>query len=119
MAIELRRVVLSANEFGSAVASFKRANDNFLPAGTVVECGVNQDASGRVKLRVVGAGPEELQQIVIPPATLTEILIRFCIENNVSLPRIGRKRAVAHGDRAALEVHLGEPEGALSAAGVG
>jgi hypothetical protein len=119
VAIELRRVILSANDFGSAIASFKRANDDFLPAGTVVECRVNQDASGRVKLRVPGAGPEELQQIVIPPATLTEILIRFCIENNISLPRIGRKRAVAHGDRAALEVHLGEPEGALSAAGVG
>ena len=119
MAIELRRVILSANEFGSAVASFKRANDNFLPAGTVVECGVNQDASGRVKLRVVGAGPEELQQIVIPPATLTEILIRFCIENNIALPRVARKRAVAHGDRAALEVHLGELEGTFTVAGVG
>lgn len=119
MAIELRRVILSSNEFTSAIASFKRANDNFMPAGTVIECGVNQDASGRVKLRVPGSGPEELQQIVIPPATLTEILIRFCIENNISLPRVRKKRAVAHGDRAALEVHLGEPEGVLSAVGVG
>jgi hypothetical protein len=54
----------------------------------------------------VEVGGDATRDVTIAQPMLTDVLIRFCLENNVALPRSGRKRAVGHAGQAALEIHV-------------
>jgi len=108
MAREMRRIILSQQEFAEALGSYRRAYEGFLPSGTIVECGLNSEAKARVKVQMPAELGAEVRDFYLDQAAVTNVLIRFCMENNISLPRVGAKRAVAHAGDASLEIRLGD-----------
>lgn len=106
MALEIRRIILAQDEVLAALKSYRRTNPDFLPQGDIVECKVNPDVTLTAKLKMSYGKSEQIAEFPCDTATLTEILIRYCIENNVPIPRRGRKTAVHHGGHAALEIRL-------------
>jgi hypothetical protein len=106
MAIEIRRIILSRDEIVSALVSYRRANEGSIPAGAIKDCEVGREASGLIKMQPGTESGELTRDVTISQAMLTDVLIRFCLENNVVLPRSGRKRAVGHAGQAALEIHV-------------
>lgn len=106
MVTEIRRIILSRDELLCALVSFRRANEGAIPAGAIKNCDVGRDATGLIQIE---QGPEHgdaARDVTIAQPMLTDVLIRFCLENNVALPRTGRKRAVGHAGQAALEIHV-------------
>ena len=110
MAVELRRIILSRDELSSALVSFRRANEGSIPAGAIKDCEVGRDATCLIKIEPSSDSGDAMRDVTIAPPTLTDVLIRFCLENNVALPRSGRKRAVGHAGQAALEIHVDDVE---------
>jgi hypothetical protein len=116
MAREMRRIILSQQEFADALGSYRRAYQGFLPSGAIVECGVNSEAKARVKVQMATESGAEVRDFYLDQVAVTNVLIRFCIENNISLPRVGAKRAVAHAGEPSLEIRLGDIDPAVAVA---
>jgi hypothetical protein len=103
---EHREIIFSPEELESAVRSYARVTPRFLPVAEHVAC--SHDGAGGLTITVQATYGATVQEMSIEakPADIEALLIRFCLENNVMLPRAGRKRVVAHEDGLALLIEL-------------
>jgi hypothetical protein len=103
---EHREIIFSLQELESAVRSYARVTPRFLPVGEQIAC--SPDASGGLAITVHATYGATVQEMVIEvrPEDIEALLIRFCLENNVMLPRAGQKRVVGHEDGLALFIDL-------------
>jgi hypothetical protein len=97
MPIERRQIMLSEPELLQAIQSYRRVHPDFLPHGELKELGLKPSADGGVHLIIdVSMIYGQARQIIRiePVATdIIELLIRCCLENNIPIPRAGRKSA--------------------------
>ena len=107
MAKELRKIILSPDELAIALDSYKRTNFDFLPVGKIVNCEIKANAPVVVGINSTGADTEKSSQFVIKPADLLEPLIKYCIENNIMLPRNSRKTVLVGDEQAVLFIQIG------------
>ena len=78
MASELRQIVLSDEEFTSSLNSFRRTHVDFLPTGEIVKWEAGDNGTLDVTVNIKGG-------------STIDILVRFCMENNIPVPRAGDK----------------------------
>ena len=98
MPIERRQIMLSESELLHAIQSYRRVRPSFLPNGDVnglvLEPGTEK-SSIRLAIGVTMMYGQTRQTIQIEPkdTDIVELLIRCCLENNIPIPRAGRKSA--------------------------
>ncbi len=110
MATELRRIFFDPAELLEATQSYLRANVEIIGAVTVVSVKAGKDGSLAVGF-VRPTQPGQPQgDITLQPEQALDLLVRFCLENNIPMPRQGTKAAVACGDSIALQIKLGNPQ---------
>jgi hypothetical protein len=97
MPIERRQIMLSEPELLQAIQSYRRMHPDFLPHGELKELGLKPSADGGVQLTIdVSMIYGQMRQIIrIEPVAkdIVERLVRCCLENNIPIPRAGRKSA--------------------------
>jgi len=97
MPIERRQIMLSEPELLQAIQSYRRVHPDFLPDGELNELGVKPSADGGVHLTIdVSMVYGQMRQVLrIEPVAkdIVELLVRCCLENNIPIPRAGRKSA--------------------------
>ena len=98
MPIERRQIILSEKELLQAIRAYSRMRTDFLPHGEVIGFTLEPTArDGGVHLTVdVGMIYGQTRQTIsiqTAEADIIELLIRCCLENNIPIPKIGRKSA--------------------------
>jgi hypothetical protein len=107
---EIRRIIISNDELLLAFASYSRKTPNFLPPGKLLSCtphgspGVESEVRIRIEtnfnnliknIELVYRGVDVLQPIIL-----------YCLENNITLPREGRKVFMVVESQANLMIDL-------------
>ena len=96
MPIERRQIMLSESEVLHAIQIYHRTRPDFLPHGEVTGVTFRPTAEGNgVRLTIsVGMIYGQTRQTINIEAEESDVvglLIRCCLENNIPIPRIGRK----------------------------
>lgn len=108
MPLELRKIFLTGDELIDGLKSFRRVNEDFLPQGDIVSTKINEDLTVGVSVRAAYRGGTQDADFTVGKDDLLEILIRFCIENNIPIPRQGAKKVIGVSNRLGLEIRVGK-----------
>ena len=106
MPIEFRRIVLDDDELILALRAFRRVRKELLPQGEILD--VKPADDGGITIRVESPMPadDNVTTVTLPTKYLVSAMVRFCIENNIVIPRQG-KRSAGHTTKGwALEMLL-------------
>jgi hypothetical protein len=108
---EMRKIIMSKDEVIAALESYKRSDFEFLPPGKITSCELKAGAPVTVGIETSFASKIQTTEFSIDPPRLLEPMIRFCLENNIVLPRNSKKSALVGDNQAALYIQIGS-EGA-------
>lgn len=101
MVEEIRRIMFTQEELVTAFDSYRRATPGFLPAGQIVSC-TPSDHAISVALKTDTASPT--LDYTFKGSEAIRPLIRFCLENNIMMPRAGQKSLYVRNGAASLYV---------------
>jgi len=110
MAEELRYIMVSNEDFLSGVQSYRRTHTDFLPAGDLDKWALGTGKSVDITMTVSGGSTKNQMTFKIEAQHVTEILVRFCIENNIPVPLAGIKDWFVRNDKIALRIFLNAEE---------
>jgi hypothetical protein len=92
MSIERREIILTGNELPDAVRAHARGETDFLPIGIITDIAVHTDEEPvAVTIKLQGAAAAEPVRVLLDKDKCMDVLLRFCLERNIPLPRAGRK----------------------------
>ncbi len=96
---------MSLDEVCQAYECYQRGTPDFLPKATIMAC---KTADGAVILTVErnDGGSPQRQEITFKGFDIFKPMIRFCIENNISLPRDGEKSILIEEGKVILHMEL-------------
>ena len=103
MVQELRRISFTKAETLAALEGYRRMTENFLPPGTITAFEMLSATSIKVAIQTDLPTPEV---IILQEDKVAQPLIRFCLENNIPLPRSGRKSVTVTPEAVCLTVAL-------------
>ncbi len=110
MATELRRIFLSSDELLKATHSYLRVNVELVGAVSVSSTHVCKDGTLSVRFVRTAQPGKPKGDILLQKEQVVELLIRFCMENNIPIPRNGKKAVVVRDRGIALQIKVGELE---------
>jgi hypothetical protein len=105
MVMDIRRITLTEYELTAALMSYQRVTPEFYPSGKIVECKPTNDGKILAILENDSQSPRRWE-VTLKAVEALKPLIRFCLENNVMLPRNGQKSVSIADNRVALYVVL-------------
>lgn len=106
MTRELRRITLSAQELTEAVGGYRKVDNKFLPPGKICEVAATAEhVTTKIEMKYVDS--VHVLEFNIPYVKLTDVLINFCVERGIPVPRVGKKSAVLVESEVALEINVG------------
>jgi hypothetical protein len=112
MPVERRQILLSDEELTHAVEAYRGVNPGFLPQGDLLQVkvgpGAGDHAAGAVAVAITirmcyGQSQQEVD-VPIREIDVMHLLIRFCLENNIPIPRLGTKSAALIDGTLALQI---------------
>ncbi len=110
MPIERRTISLLGDELQQAVEAFRRVTPDALPTGALRAVRVEDDGTGApvvtVFVQTRGGTDEQSTSTRLRDATVLSLLIRFCLENNIPIPKRGKKMVAVVGGLLTLIVDL-------------
>jgi len=104
MVQEVRHIILSKDEMISALECHSRMTPNFLPKGKIVDFDILAENSIMVTVETEPDAQEA--SVIFTDLKLIYALIRFCVENNIMLPREGRKTVMIGPSSVSLCINL-------------
>jgi hypothetical protein len=111
MPIERREISLHTHELMQAVASYARQTPGALPVGEILGVCPSQASSGRPSVVVsvmLSAEPDGPPiDVRLTYESVFELLIRFCREEGIPMPRSGKKEARVVGALLTLLIEQG------------
>jgi hypothetical protein len=107
MVKEMRKIILTKDELITALDAYKRSDFEFLPPGKIIGCALKAGEPVTVALETMYANKIQATEFNLEPQRLLEPMIRFCLENNIVLPRNSKKSALIGDDQAALYIQIG------------
>lgn len=105
MVQEVRDIMLSMDEVKDAFIGYQRIAPDFLPKGTIVACGT-ADESVVLSIELGYGGVPQKTEFVFKGLDVLKPLIRYCIENNIMLPRDGKKSILYRDDKILMHIEL-------------
>ncbi len=103
---DLRRVSFSKEELLCAFEAYSRKTPGFLPEGLLLNCTPRLTTEEGCSISATINTPSGNKELVFRDTEVLQVLILFCIENNVMLPRDGQKLFVVMDAHACLLVEL-------------
>jgi len=107
---DLRRIVFSNEELQWAFEAYARRMPEFLPTGKLLSCVPVGQAGTESAVRIImltdEGGEKKEAELIYRGTDVLQPLILFCLENNVMLPRDGRKAFLVVDASANLIIEL-------------
>lgn len=88
---ELRQIILTKDEVVSAINSYKRTSPEALPQGDVLSYSANTNGGIKIGMKIYYGANEQNLDIDLNGTHIVQLLAKFCIENNIMLPRNAEK----------------------------
>lgn len=101
MVQEVRRIMFTQDELVAAFECYRRVTPNFLPPGSLVSCVVAENSICAI-VKSTPQGPTI--DYTFKGMEAVKPLIRFCIENNIMMPRDGQKSLYVKDGAASLYI---------------
>ena len=105
MVQDLRNIVLSLDEVKSAFKCYQRVAPDYFPTEAIADCKVTEEAVV-VKLESIADSTLPPREHIFRGVEILKPLIRFCIENNIMLPRDGKKSVLLQDGKVILHIQL-------------
>jgi hypothetical protein len=106
MVQEIRKMIFSSGELLSAFDAYGRTNSKFLPGGKLIACAPVDEDGVRLKIAMQYGSSTHEVEFVYRGVDVLRPLVLFCIENNVMLPRDGKKGFSIVEGQAVLTIEL-------------
>jgi len=106
MATEMRSIILSNAEFASSLNSFRRTHEDVLPNGEIVSWAAADKQAMDITISIKGGSTVNQMVFTIENRQVIDILVRFCMENNIPVPRAGVKKWTARDSTISLSIAL-------------
>jgi hypothetical protein len=103
---EIRQIILSKEEFAGAIKSYRRTAQDALPHGDIDCYRVTPAGSIQLNMKTYYGGGQQNITIDLSSAHIIEILIRFCIENNIMIPKNSKKSYQVQGSEVLLVITM-------------
>ena len=103
---ESRKITFSLSELSSAFEAYGCRTPKFLPAGKLVSCEVVDEDGVKLAFAMEYGCSTHAIEFVYRGLDVLRPLILFCIENNIMMPREGRKAFLIVDGRAVLFIEL-------------
>ena len=103
---EIRQIILSKDEFIGAIKSYKRTSPAALPHGDVTSYTVDSKGTLQLDMKTYYGGGQQKIQISLDGKHVIQILVRFCIENNIMLPMKSNKTYKSINDEFVLMIEI-------------
>ena len=113
---EIRTIIMSDAELTGAIDSFRRVRKDLLPPGTIHGIEAQKDGNVLVAIEMKFGPNVRNDSFILEHQFVVEALARFCIENNVIIPRSGAKKVLKTDREWILEIRLKASEMAHHAA---
>ena len=105
---ERREILLSQTELVDAVRSYRRMHPDALPAGEIIAVEVERADSLKVTILMKYGDSEQKADFAFSGTRVIEVLIRFCSENNIPIPRSGKKSLQINAGELSLKIELSQ-----------
>lgn len=106
---EFRQIFFSQEELTEAVIAHNRIEEDKVLYGDLASCVLGEDLIIRVECRIRDGDTLRSLTVNLTEDFTREALIRYCLENNIPIPRSGSKQLRLVEDEACLEIRL-KPE---------
>lgn len=106
MVQEIRDIILSLDEVLLAFDGYHRITPGFLPKDSVIIGCKTLDGAVVLSAIVIDGSLREQKELMFKGVDVLRPLIRFCIENNVMLPRDGKKSILIDHDKIRIHIEL-------------
>jgi hypothetical protein len=103
---EIRQIILSKEEFTGAIKSYRRTAQDALPHGDIESYRVTTAGSVQLNMKTYYGGGQQNITIDLSSKHIIEILVRFCIENNIMIPKNSNKSYQVQGDEISLVITM-------------
>ena len=103
---ELRQIIFSHRELTHAVVAHNRIAEDKVLYGDLASCTLGEDLIIRAECRIRDGGTVRSLQVNLTEDFTREALIRYCLENNIPIPRSGSKQLRLIEDEACLEISI-------------
>ncbi len=106
MVQESRKITFSTAELGMAFVAYGHRTPKFLPAGKLQACELVEDDGVKLSFAMeYGCSTHDVEFIYRGLDVMRPIIL-FCIENNIMMPREGRKTFSISDGKAILTIEL-------------
>jgi hypothetical protein len=107
MVQEIRDIMLSLDEIYYAYECYQRITPTFIANANLVSCKtVKADAGVIITFDKTDGSSPQRQELTFKGLDILKPLIRFCIENNIMLPRDGKKSILVEDDKVIMHIEL-------------
>ena len=106
---ELRQIVFSGEEFMQAIVAYDRMSPDPILAGQVIGCRLEKNEPIETTNRIVEKDKPTEITMTLEPLYVRRALVRFCIENNIMIPRDSVKSVATRKGRIALVIRMPAP----------
>lgn len=103
---EIRQIILSNEEFTGALKSYRRTAQDALPQGDIESYRVSPAGSVQINMKTYYGGSQQNITIDLNSTHILKILVRFCIENNVMIPKNSDKKFEVQGSDVILVITM-------------
>ena len=107
---EIRKIILNDAEVMEAVAAYRRVTDDLLPPGAILDVRPSEDNGISIEIEMKFGPNIRKDWFILEREHLTESMVRYCIENNIIVPRHGIRKARAMDKAWVLEIRLKDAE---------
>ncbi len=104
MPSEFRDIVFSNDEVVAALEAHDRLQPEQVIGANVSDMSVEGGSGLQATLRI--KDPDGDREVMVSQDTLREALVRFCIENNIMVPRRGKKSSFMGKTTATLRIKI-------------
>jgi hypothetical protein len=106
MVQDIRKIVFTSHELLSAFESYGRTTPQFLPGGKLISCAPVEEDGIKLKVEMEYGSSTHEVEFIYRGIDVLRPLVLFCIENNIMLPRDGRKDFMIVDGQAIVTVDL-------------
>lgn len=103
---EIRQIILSKEEFSGAIKSYRRAAQDALPQGDIESYCVSPAGTVQINMKTYFGGSQQNITIDLNSNHIVKILVRFCIENNIMIPKNSDKKFQLQGSEVFLVITM-------------
>ena len=106
MVQDIRKIGFTNNELLTAFECYGRTTPKFLPGGKILSCNPVDDDGVNIRIAMEYGSTVHEVEFIYRGNDVLKPLILFCIENNIMLPRDGRKSFAIVEGRAIVTIEL-------------